>query len=310
MEKLHFLTLMFVMSSTILFTQEDVAPEFCPPGAVWYYNSVDGREPIHVVPGHHPYFKVHYDRDTILAGKKAKVLIETLYTIDTIWIYNEILLYQDNWKIYSWEDGDFRILYDYTLSIGDHYTIYFEPRFLADGLPEIVLVEVLVDSVKTVTVNGEEMRAYHVRQIENDFFEYGFYGWNYFKIGNLNLFRIINELLCDSQYCPYEGLRCYSDSTFFWQTGDLPCDVLLVNSVADNKKDELKLYPNPTRDILFLQTGTYEVSEVTIFSVGGSRLRNFEVSDNEVKLGDLPPGIYFLQVELANRRIWKKILKI
>ncbi len=311
MKKLFRCSVLFSLSFIIVLhiVGQESAPEFCPPGATWHYNSTDAfHEPQHQVPGHHPYFKVHYDRDTLLDNKIAKVLIETLVTLDTTWIYNEIILYQDNWRIYSWEHSDFRLLYDYTLKEGDKYVIYFEPRFFAD-FKDTVMIELVVDSVKMVIIEGEEMRAYHTQQIENEFFAYQVFGWNYFKIGNLNAFRPINQILCDAYYCPYEGIRCYSDSNFFWQTSDLPCDALLASSVRSIGKGSIEMYPNPTTDILNIRTEDV-LSGVTVFGPGGKKVTKLEVYNNQVQLADLTPGLYFLQINVQGQFLWRRVVKI
>jgi hypothetical protein len=65
----------------------------------------------------------------------------------------------------------------------------------------------------------------------------------------------------------------------------------------------VKLYPNPARDTLWLQLGESSLrpTSVTVFDTTGSSRNRYDLPAGEdiasIPVGDLQPGVYFLQME-------------
>lgn len=96
-----------------------------------------------------------------------------------------------------------------------------------------------------------------------------------------------------------------------------PIDVLQskFNKWAANNIDEinldkqLKIYPNPTNDLLNLQCQS-ELKKLGIYNMAGQLLFDLKVVNKTttIDLGDLAPGIYFIGTEIDNVPVAKKIV--
>lgn len=66
----------------------------------------------------------------------------------------------------------------------------------------------------------------------------------------------------------------------------------------DNLGQSVMLYPNPSRDRIYIQQGENFVKEVVLINSVGQVLREIEIENalDVIMLGDLPKGIYFLVV--------------
>ena len=57
--------------------------------------------------------------------------------------------------------------------------------------------------------------------------------------------------------------------------------------------DEVKLYPNPTKDIIKIEG--IEVAEVQVFNAFGQMVKTIQ-GTNEINVSDLPQGVYLLRI--------------
>ncbi|MGB5982392.1 MAG: CotH kinase family protein [Nonlabens sp.] len=72
-------------------------------------------------------------------------------------------------------------------------------------------------------------------------------------------------------------------------------------------KTEFKIYPNPARDYLEIQAeSNLEGLEYTITNALGQMLRSGTISENEIDVNDLVPGIYLLSVDGNSVRFIKQ----
>lgn len=79
-------------------------------------------------------------------------------------------------------------------------------------------------------------------------------------------------------------------------------------SVGDNQlnSDDVKIYPNPTNNILNISNATNnELSSISIFDALGRQVFKGS-SSNKVSVADLVNGIYFLKLEFSNSNIMTK----
>lgn len=65
-------------------------------------------------------------------------------------------------------------------------------------------------------------------------------------------------------------------------------------------QNQIKIYPNPTRDMLFIKSGgQIKLKQITIFSIDGSRIfkEKFNgLKSYHIKLNDFPPGTYLIHI--------------
>jgi hypothetical protein len=269
---------------------QDTIPEFCPKGAKWIYDSFGVVFGVEIPDNYVPYVQLVYERDTVIDGLDAKVLVESSVQIDTVIYYKDIVIRQDGWKIYFYADSAFRLLYDYSLGVGDQYTIYIDQWYMDD---RNLMIDVTIDSVRDIVLNGVSMPAYYTYAFLGEFI---FAGWSYFKTGNLSYLLVYDDLLCDATECAYY-LRCYEDEAFSFSQRDYPCDALFTTGNIQTKhKTTVQLYPNPVRDILYLDTGIADdLLSYDIYDSLGNLVRKSTSMGESIDVSDLPEGIYFLK---------------
>jgi hypothetical protein len=69
----------------------------------------------------------------------------------------------------------------------------------------------------------------------------------------------------------------------------------------------LKLFPNPTEDIVLIET-EQPIESIEVFNINGNKLNEIRNS-NQVSLQGLRAGVYFLKIHSNKGSINKKILK-
>jgi PKD repeat protein len=85
-----------------------------------------------------------------------------------------------------------------------------------------------------------------------------------------------------------------------------------VSNLSINDKDvsEIKIYPNPTQDILNINTLNTENYSVTIYSILGQKIKSFDkIINNRISLSGISPGTYVLEINSNNSKEIKKIIK-
>ncbi|HBD26351.1 T9SS type A sorting domain-containing protein [Flavobacterium sp.] len=94
-------------------------------------------------------------------------------------------------------------------------------------------------------------------------------------------------------------------------------DDFLINGTLSGQSFELQnivLYPNPSKGIFNLATGTNEISEIEVYDVTGKMVwskKDFEVSNSEIQLNlsSVSQGIYFVKITADNQSTVKRIIK-
>ncbi len=106
-------------------------------------------------------------------------------------------------------------------------------------------------------------------------------------------------------------------------TSSSGCDSIVVYNISvqlstDNwLENSIELYPQPTDNLLYLSWNYNQInpSQFTILSSDGKRVQQIEIENQhlstfELRLDDLPTGVYWLQIHLADSTIHKKIIKL
>lgn len=92
------------------------------------------------------------------------------------------------------------------------------------------------------------------------------------------------------------------------QINNLP--VLSTDEVG--KKESIKIYPNPTTEILNIETDS-KINSIAIFDAKGSLIKNFQetgISNGKrINVSDLISGIYMLKVKTSTSEFTKKFIK-
>ena len=93
------------------------------------------------------------------------------------------------------------------------------------------------------------------------------------------------------------------------RTNDMLCEDFLINSNENIPfETEIKIFPNPVADKLFFE-GLNERAQNAYFSVfnnvGKEMIHAQLDSDNSLNVSDLPPGVYFIQLENKPKSLLK-----
>jgi bilirubin oxidase len=81
--------------------------------------------------------------------------------------------------------------------------------------------------------------------------------------------------------------------------------------IEEAEEDAFQLYPNPTSEILYIES-TEKIETLTIYSLDGkNKLSIQNPTSNEINISHLEVGIYLIECKLDNRKaLRKKIIKL
>jgi hypothetical protein len=74
---------------------------------------------------------------------------------------------------------------------------------------------------------------------------------------------------------------------------------------------QVKLYPNPTEDRIYLDLGEFqnELISINIFNGTGQNIKSISTMNNEIELSGLPNGLYFFELNIGDKKLIKKVIK-
>ncbi len=79
------------------------------------------------------------------------------------------------------------------------------------------------------------------------------------------------------------------------------------SNIINDKDISINIYPNPTKDKLFVESSE-EVQSVKIYSISGSLILNTRTT-YEINLSDLNLGLYFVEIQTENTIKYFEIIK-
>ncbi|MFK7749183.1 MAG: T9SS type A sorting domain-containing protein [Kordia sp.] len=80
-------------------------------------------------------------------------------------------------------------------------------------------------------------------------------------------------------------------------------------SVNDAETTTFKLYPNPSKGTLNIQTTTNDAVSIRMYDMLGKEVLNIDKVTNTVDISNLKNGMYLVKIETNNKSITKKIIK-
>lgn len=287
--------------------------EFAPIGAEWYYVNTP-----HLGNEFREYYRYYSEKDTVINAYSCKVINCHFHGEYTNYAKGIAILRQENDKIYHYFNGQFYLLYDFGVNIGDTLTIELKKSWIEDDLYEIMPVECVVNHIDFLRIDGEDLKMIYT-DIISDLGGYLYIDDNHYnyieKIGHPKVFmEKIHEEIHDTDYL--RELRCYHDGendyiTPWWQEYNLPCDYpafLPVENVSS--ENEILIYPNPVNDLLYIESIQPFTSQ--LFDINGRKIcaKRGETTLNNMDLSSLSDGIYILQIKYDNGNInFHKIVK-
>lgn len=93
-----------------------------------------------------------------------------------------------------------------------------------------------------------------------------------------------------------------------------PSNTIVINStnVSEDERISLRIFPNPTMDLLNIRTKSYETKIVEINSINGQLLHssNMEGSNHQIDLSPFQKGVYFITIRSKDFVTTEKIIKL
>jgi len=232
--------------------------------------------------------------DTVLQGKRPKVIVRsnTHYDRDTINEVTHEYILEENGIVYWWNNTlqEFTTLYDNNADTGDEWEIKV-------GTESII---VHVDHVDVFEYQGGTFKMLQISDA-NDIFN----GDIIVGFGHMTSF-FPEKLMNQGKGFRVDGLRCYwVEGALLYHNGEEDCDAIhseLQDIEEHPSKTAFVVYPNPTNNILFVETQNLAsqptATEYHITNLIGQTLLQGPINaeNQQIDIANLPAGMYFISV--------------
>ncbi len=283
------------------------------PNAVWHYD-------IDSFSGTYGFIKTAYVGDTIIEGYSTQILtsVRYLFGFDT----NDILhlsavqnlptnyTRNNENQVFYWLNNQFEILYDFTKTPGESYTVVsIEPTVQFCNPSSSVTVQ----STSSTTIGNQTYPTIELTSDQANFSRlsgqinarYGNQTNTFtpqawlFPVNSFYMDGILSVSPCDTNlmidYIHYK-FRCFQDDSLIVNPSNEDCEYLLNNvGINDLTKEGYMLFPNPATNFITLVAPSEE-NEVAIYNSMGTLVLTTKTTKKieEIPL-NLPSGTYFLK---------------
>jgi hypothetical protein len=293
MRKQTLILLLFVgLFNTTAFSQ------WYSDNSIWYFNKQE-----QVSFQAHGYTKYTIEKDTLINSISSRMVIVNGETYNgNILNTDTVFVYENNNKVYYWNNTEFKLMYDFNLNVGD--TINIEIINNCDSVSPII-----IDSVNIVNIDGIDLRK--------QFISFTGYSSGDSIISNYEILEFVgyeqNFIFAPSciysEAFVYTGLRCFSNENFnykslWWQEhyDSIACDEL-INETYINEIDKsgiINIFPNPAKDNLQITINNTKSNKITVFvyDIFGQEVSSTLLFDNKatIDVSHLQSGVYFIKI--------------
>lgn len=300
--------------TSVLFTHLCFGQEFAPLNAEWHFQKWSINDDYIV-----DYYSTKAEYDTVLNGNYATVL--TYRFNGTIIPDAQIIIMEAGGKVYFYEDSSFKLLYDFTLSVGDTLTFSVPQNFhyydISCGpYPDtslLNLAQVTIDSIIPTIFDNQVLDVFHTTPIYTNSPQY--FSWELGsikeRIGSFNgLFGFSTTQCLGGDFGHF---RCYSDSVLTYYLSVEDCDYTTgINSIA--YKLPVSIYPNPVTNAITIETTLRQDTPLQIvfkntlgqiiYIINEKAISGLYKKTIDLNLGQ---GIYFLTLQTNQGLMTKRI---
>jgi hypothetical protein len=250
--------------------------------------------------------------DTVIDDKYSTII--SLYKNNGQTLVTDLIIHENQGKVFFYEANKFKLFFDYNLNEGDtlSYRVplnapYFQSNCGGSGVDSDITYYALINDITTLDVDGIELLQFHTTVIEPQDYDgsYEFWELGIFtqRIGSpQGLFgKSAVEILGG-----YPGYyRCYEDDeisiNFF---PSIPCDITMGISELKMNRLSAEIIPNPviSNSILKIDGDFNHDLLLEIFNLEGLKLKTLWPVTPSVDLRreDYLPGIYFFRLSHKN----------
>ena len=114
----------------------------------------------------------------------------------------------------------------------------------------------------------------------------------------------------------YNGTPTSCETLSYGQVEDYTVNIVAgtpISAIADTRSDEIlttiSLYPNPTKDILNIETNSVNTLSYSIVNYLGQIVKSGNIENNVLNVTTLNSGIYILEVNDGQKSVTKKFIK-
>ncbi len=104
------------------------------------------------------------------------------------------------------------------------------------------------------------------------------------------------------------GVRCVSEDQFGFMLDDFRVTATTVSSVQALALQKLKVYPNPAKNVLNIDNGGVEITNVSITDLNGRIVKNETSNVSKISISDLSQGMYLLTINTVNGKKTEKLI--
>ena len=298
----------FIIISTQIFSQKNQLI-WAPIGAKWEYITgfLSGNSTC----------SISVEKDTIIQKRNCKKIRNTC----SLPSYAEnYFIYQKNQDTIEYLLNDtFRVLFDFSRKVGDTVKIRAHNPF-GNGYDPCSSSSInRIASIDKYTLSNIVIRNYIFSGKSQDHFSCTMYSGNYvFEVfgpfsGYLFPMNSLDEI--------YHSLSRYSDScwdiepTLHWEINNITYSIKVNRSclISATKEtyigSEILLYPNPAISQVNIKNSTgYKIDHLQIIDNLGRVFIDKAGNNNIVNINDIPPGFYFVRLNIKNVIITKRLL--
>lgn len=279
------------------------------------------------------FYKLNYDRDTLIEGHKCQIITDTVYIFygfqNNIVIFagksrnNLEYTYNQGDSVFFYRDSTFYLLYNFGANIGDSWLISNDTTW--GCMP----TSLLVTDTGHISINNKNLRWIYVESnmggkyyMRGKVIEtIGFYQSNSFDM-NTTIFP--REVACDSNIIAeydYLNFKCFSDSSgLIYNPSAEDCEYYWVHQSINNAEDlnfTINVFPNPVRNNTNIKFSDPipEPCNLFLYSATGNQILKKEIqkgaSELKLDLNSLNSGIYFFNITTESKVLGNgKLLKI
>ncbi|MAL59609.1 MAG: hypothetical protein CMC14_06140 [Flavobacteriaceae bacterium] len=129
----------------------------------------------------------------------------------------------------------------------------------------------------------------------------GFYAVNLTENPNLKCIQVDDVDFANAQECISEAEGWCKDETAVYSED---CNL----SVEENAINIVKLYPNPVKEVLNIDSSNV-IKRITIYNVLGVKLKEITQNFSEISLLGMPAGLLFMEIESEKGTVIQKVIK-